>query len=121
MAVATIPINPKLPPNFDHTPNDRRPASHRRWWHRPYIVSESVEDRDREFAERNDEYAEAGRKYWQEEGRAKWMAAWKSGTRYDVRCLDGGAWDRSTWWGSFDTLEAAIACAQSQTNPKATA
>ncbi len=24
-----------------------------------------------------------------------------------VHCLDGGAWDRPTWWGEADTLEAA--------------
>lgn len=28
--------------------------------------------------------------------------------RYTVRCLDGGAWDRSTWRGTFQTLELAI-------------
>lgn len=28
--------------------------------------------------------------------------------RFDVRCLDGGAWDRSTWYGVADDLEAAI-------------
>ena len=26
---------------------------------------------------------------------------------YDVRCLDGGAWDRSTWYGHAKTLEEA--------------
>lgn len=25
--------------------------------------------------------------------------------RFDVRCLDGGAWDRSTWYGTGQTLE----------------
>ncbi|ABM96892.1 hypothetical protein [Methylibium petroleiphilum] len=27
--------------------------------------------------------------------------------QYDVRCLDGGAWDRSTWYGLAPDLEAA--------------
>lgn len=26
---------------------------------------------------------------------------------YEVRCLDGGAWDRSTWYGQVEGLEAA--------------
>lgn len=34
-------------------------------------------------------------------------------TRFDVRCLDGGAWDRSTWKGSFETLEEAVNFAKS--------
>lgn len=28
--------------------------------------------------------------------------------KFDVRCLDGGAWDRSTWYGVADDLEAAV-------------
>lgn len=27
--------------------------------------------------------------------------------RYEVRCLDGGAWDRATWYGTADDLQAA--------------
>lgn len=30
---------------------------------------------------------------------------------FEVRCLDGGAWDRSTWYGHASTLEAADALA----------
>lgn len=33
---------------------------------------------------------------------------------FDVRCLDGGAWDRSTWYGSVQTLEAADEMASSK-------
>ena len=33
---------------------------------------------------------------------------WPNGIRFDVRCLDGGAWDRSTNRGQFATLEEAI-------------
>ncbi|MGW8422866.1 hypothetical protein [Comamonas sp. HJ-2] len=32
--------------------------------------------------------------------------------RYDVRCLDGGAWDRSTWKGQAATIEAAVELAR---------
>lgn len=35
------------------------------------------------------------------------------GIHYEVRCLDGGAWDRSTWWGGFGSLGAALECAKS--------
>jgi hypothetical protein len=91
-----IPVNPNLPRNFENTPNERRPASHQRWWGRPFIVSLSWEQRNRTSADRD-----------------KWFEAWPGGTRYDVRCLDGGAWDRSTWWGAFATLEEAIECAKS--------
>jgi hypothetical protein len=93
-----VPINPKLPPNFDNTPNEQRPKSHEKWWNRPYIRTECWDDWDSANAT--------------PDRRARWFAAWPSGTRYDVRCLDGGAWDRSTCWGSFATLEEAITCAQ---------
>lgn len=102
-------VNPVLPRMFDQTPNELRPAAHRKWWHRPFIVTEGVEALDVWYASRTDEYAEKGRREWQESGRAVWMNAWPSGVRYTVRCLDGGAWDRSTNWGSFATLEQALA------------
>jgi hypothetical protein len=105
-------VDPKLPKAFDSTPNDERSPSHQRWWGLPYVVTSSVEEWDRYYAERTDEWAEKGREHWAK-GRPEWMAAWPSGTRYEVRCLDGGAWDRSTSWGMFATLAAAIACAKS--------
>jgi hypothetical protein len=94
--VSGVPIDPKLPKNFDSTPNDARPASHRRWEGRPYIVTD-----------------DGANMMSSPETRASWLKAWPSGIRYSVRCLDGGAWDRSTWWGGFATLEEAIACAKS--------
>ena len=33
-----------------------------------------------------------------------------------VRCLDGGAWDRSTWKGQFSTLDQAIEYVKKMTN-----
>jgi hypothetical protein len=80
---AGVAFNPKLPRNFDSTPNDARPASHRKWWNRPYISTQTGDD-------------------------PHWLNAWPSGIRYDVRCLDGGAWDRSTGWGMFATLDEAL-------------
>lgn len=92
-----VPINPQLPDDFDCTDNRSRPGSHLKWWNRPYIETET----------------------WKEGHscpREKWFTSWPSGTRYDVRCLDGGAWDRPTCWGMFGTLEEALACARTTAN-----
>lgn len=89
----TIPVDPKLPPRFDDTPNDQRPKSHDSWWASPFIRTERFSgDKTHE---------------------AEWLSAWPTGVRYDVRCLDGGAWDRTTWLGSFPTLSEAIDFANS--------
>ena len=106
--VQGVPINPKLPEGFDSTPNDDRPDAHRKFWGVPYIVTESVERQDAYFEGRTDQWADEGRTWWKEKGRPGWMEAWPSGVRYEVRCLDGGAWDRSTGWGMFASLEAAL-------------
>lgn len=103
-----IPINPKLPRNFDVTPNDARPASHQKFWGVPYIQTDTVEDQDAWLRKAKDEYADVRREEWESEGRAKWLELFPSGVRYWVRCLDGGAWDRSTCWGVFNTLEKAL-------------
>ena len=105
-----VPFNPTLPPDFDDTPNERRPASHRQWWNRPFISPYTTETWDAHYAQ----LAEGVQREWANSGRAQWMAAWPSGIRYDVRCLDGGAWDRSTNWGSFATLDEALACIASR-------
>ena len=106
-----VPVNPRLPARFNDTPNEDRPDSQRKFWHQPYIQTETVEDLDRMYAERTDAYADAGRERWKA-ARPQWMEAWPTGTRYEVRCLDGGAWDRSTSWGMFATLAEAVACAK---------
>lgn len=109
--VEGVLIDPILPRNFDSTPNEKRPDSQTKWWGFPFIVTMTVEEWDAMYAKRSDEHAEAGRKHW-EEARPKWMEAWPTGTRYETRCLDGGAWDRSTSWGMFPTVEAAVECAK---------
>ena len=86
-----IAVNPKLPARFSDTPNDARPASHMRWWGRPYIETE----------ERGPGVSET-----------QWLAWWPEGVRYDVRCLDGGAWDRPTCKGAFKSLAEAVAYAE---------
>lgn len=106
MTTTRYPVDPKLPARFDCTPNDERPRSHERWWHRPYVETYSLETWERHYAAIGGEAL----RHWLEKGRSEWLAAWPGGVRYDVRCLDGGAWDRSTCWGWFATLEEAFAC-----------
>jgi len=107
-----MPINPVLPEDFDQTPNGERPPSHEGWWDVPYVETLSVATWEKHFASLDGGRAEKALLAWKEEGLAKWLEGWPSGIRYDVRCLDGGAWDRSTSWGSFATLEQALICAK---------
>ena len=100
-------IDPELPADFDNTPNEERPPSHMRWWEVPFIRTESVEALDAHYAA-----PETAREYWSTNGRQQWLQAWPSGTRYEVRCLDGGAWDRATSWGMFASLDEAVRCAK---------
>lgn len=86
-----VPVNPALPPGFDTTPNEQRDARSRALWCLPYIVTYTQHDFKTPFP--------------------NWLRDWPDGTRYDVRCLDGGAWDRSTVWGCFGTEVEAIVCA----------
>ena len=83
-----IHVNPELPAEFDNTPNEARPKSHMVWWGVPFIVSHT-------------------------DDHPRFLEHWKSGTRWDVRCLDGGAWDRSTCWGQYGSLEEAVKAAKS--------
>jgi hypothetical protein len=85
-----IPINPELPDDFDTTPNAERPPWHMWWMGVPYIVTQPVEELDARFAALTGPHADAAQQAW-ERNRLQWMAAWPGGTRYEVRCLDGGA------------------------------
>lgn len=121
-----IPINPPLRRDFDITPNDERPQEEiEQWWSVPYIVTTTWEQHRADasyddFIERMASYGGmAGyvpltRQQWeqeQEEQRLDWFTWFPDGIRYEVRCLDGGCWDRSTTWGVFATLGEAINCA----------
>lgn len=121
-----VPLNPRLRPSFEATDNAHRdPQELRDWWGRPFIVTASWE----QIAETWERYtarharAVAHGSSWelesreqfeaQEEARRQeWFRRWPEGTRYEVRRLDGGAWDRSTWRGAFPTLDQALACAK---------
>jgi hypothetical protein len=90
--IMKIVINPRLSKNFDDIQNEYRAKSHHRWWYRPFIRTTTFE----EFTTTDEKFRES------------WYENWPSGVRYDVRCLDGGAWDRTTNHGCFSTLEEAI-------------
>ncbi|WP_116304281.1 hypothetical protein [Alkalilimnicola ehrlichii] len=117
-----IPINPKLRRSFETTDNGQRdPAEVRDWWGLPFIRSEEFYVPDAsyaDFCQRLERYGsqvketEAEYNARLKEMRRKWFAAWPAGIRHDVYCLDGGAWDRSTWRGSFSSLAQAVAYAK---------
>ena len=96
-----IPINPELPEMFEETANEERPDSHKQWWYKPFIQTDNFS----KFVAPKDPIEAAKKK-------KSWYAEYPTGIRYNVRCLDGGAWDRSTNHGFFNTLEAAIEKAQ---------
>lgn len=106
--VEGIPVNPRLPRDFDNTPNEERADSP--WWYRPFITTYSWDEIESATRARTDEYAEDQISKLADD-RIQWFAAWPSGIRYCTRCLDGGAWDRSTNWGMFATLQEAVDCA----------
>lgn len=85
-----IPVDPVLPDDFDATPNNQRPPRQRQLWNRPYIVTVHNIGCSPD----------------------RWLAAWPEGIRYDVRCLDGGCWDRSTGLGQFKTMSEALQFAE---------
>ena len=117
--VEGIPINPVQRYYFDMTPHDKRNKKEvDDWWEQPFIVTESfgvdtykeylLRMKDSENIETEEEFNKrrnASKKSWEE--------TWQGGIRHTVRCLDGGAWDRSTWKGAFNTMDDALALAES--------
>jgi hypothetical protein len=116
-----IYINPKLPTDFDITPHDKRDNEMNWWWNKPYIVIDELEQETYEehyyrlkelgFSDEKIESKEDWNKYLEEE-RETWYKKFPTGFKYNVRCLDGGAWDRSTMKGVFTTFEEAIEVAK---------
>lgn len=115
-----IPLNPELRPGFDSTPNDdRADLEIEHWWNKPYIVTQQFCMRDRSYTAyverlKSSDFKIDTEEEWTskiEKQMTSWMAAWPSGTRYDVRCLNGGAWDRSSCIGMYATLGDAILAA----------
>ena len=113
-----VPINPNLRPDFDVTPNDDRdPLETSDWWGRPFICTDNWDDNAESWeahVERLKQYPDieiSTKKVYEEEqlaSKKSWLKAYPTGVRYDVRCLDGGAWDRSTMWGMVGSLDEAM-------------
>lgn len=117
--VQGVPIDPILRPDFDMTPNDEREDLELHdWWNRPFIVTCSWDDlhvswddylTNRELLGLGPEGSKSGYLALQEVRKETWFKSYPSGIRYEVRCLDGGAWDRSTSKGFFDEFDNALA------------
>jgi hypothetical protein len=113
-----VPINPHLRPRFEMTDNGQRDRLEvEDWYGLPFIQFCPLFIPDASYGdhcERMGDRAESREDY---EARMAqlirgWYEQWPEGIRYDVRCLDGGAWDRSTWRGSFETLADAVGFAK---------
>jgi len=121
-AAKSIPLNPNLRSDFDSTANeDREDLEVEHWWGKPYIVTQdywladnSYEEFFQRMKEFDKDYAVESEKEWNERiasNKDRWFKAWPSGVRYEVRCLNGGAWDRSSSIAMVATLEEAITVA----------
>ncbi len=116
--VEGVPFNPILSDEFDNTPNEDRPDMETAyWWDRPFVRVEFFrEESYAAYCERLQGYGyepDKTEEEWDQfrsEMREGWFKAFPHGVRYDVRCLDGGAWDRSTGWGFFGTIREALDC-----------
>jgi hypothetical protein len=92
-----VVVNPYQREMFDATSNDdRNPQEIEDWWGIPYITVTTYFVNPNYTAAKNDKEA------------SEWAKNYQTGNRYDVRCLDGGAWDRSTGikYGFNSLLEA---------------
>lgn len=117
----SIPINPKLPPDFFCNPIDERSQKEIiSWWRVPFILSEEYSQVDATYQDHVNRVSETGltplcREEWEamiRQTRESWFNEYPTGKRYNVRRLDGGAWDRPTNYGFFGSLDEAIDVAE---------
>ena len=95
-------LNPTLPENFFSTDNDdRSDAEIAEWWDRPFILEQKFF-----FGGAQTQFPDAAER--REAQEKQWLSRWPSGSRFDVWILDGGAWDRPTNRGQFDSLDEAV-------------
>lgn len=118
-----IPIDPVLRDEFDLTDNDERPQWELDdWWGKPYITTDTWEEETyEEYFARSKEFQFVAKSKQEFDERMKnskksWFDEYPSGVRYNVRCLDGGAWDRSSNKGFFPTIDEAVRHAKSIKN-----
>jgi hypothetical protein len=119
-------INPELAENFDITPNyERSEEEINNWWDKPYILIDELQQESwEEHYHRLKSYdwsdekigsKEEWNKHLKEE-KENWYKEYPDGFRYNLRCLDGGAWDRSTNHGFYATFDEAIKAAKELQN-----
>lgn len=121
--VKGVPINPELPENFDSEDIETRDHDEFiEWIDRPYILRTTWSDEKARVIAADEFMAAKGEPYERDWAafKARFFKINPSGTEYQVRCLTGGAWDRSSFLGSFDNLEEAIQCAKTGPNRKPT-
>ncbi len=120
--VEGVPVNPVLRDGFDATNNDDRDDGEiNDWWDRPFIriytwfdMATSYSDYLNRIKDLENVEPDSREQYdqGQNDFRKKWFESWPSGVRYDVRCLDGGAWDRSTNWAQVGDFREALEIAK---------
>jgi len=113
-----IPIDPILPYEFDSLDNRLRHNEEiDDWWGLPFILTSEFSWPDDSYEEHVIRAKKVGftvtqtkEKWESERSKAKknWIINYPDGKQYAVRCLDGGAWDRSSWKGTFPSLDEAI-------------
>lgn len=118
-----IPIDPLLRDDFDFTDNEERPKLEiSDWWGKPFIRTDTWdvgEETYEEYFARSREpigFDPETLEEWTarvQKQKESWFESFPSGTRYMVRCLDGGAWDRSTNKGSYPSIKEALVVAKS--------
>ena len=120
-----IYINPELPEDFDITPHDERDEDMNWWWDKPYILIDELENESWEehyyrlkSYDWSDEKIGTKEDYLTklQEQKDNWYKKFPLGFRYEVRCLDGGAWDRSSSRGTFNNFDEALEVAKELQN-----
>ena len=117
-----ILVNPTLPDYMDFKDINERSEEHlEEWFNKPYIRLTDYEAPDNSYEEYYERLKDCNMKLETEEefyrrieeSKKSWFKHWgDDGIRYDVRILDGGAWDRTTNKGSYETLEEALEVAK---------
>ncbi|WP_022954781.1 hypothetical protein [Leucothrix mucor] len=116
--IGGVIINPKQRSGFDDTPNeDRDRLEISDWWGKPYIRTykwgdnlESWEEHVARMSQYPDAKVRSKEDYEEDmmERKQSWYASFPEGIKYEVHCLNGGAWDRPTFCGKSSNLEGAL-------------
>jgi len=112
-----VPVDPVMRSDFERTPHDEREALEKEdWWDRPYVKTCSWD----EYISHSSEWESVG--YSGEDppevySKQRWFSLWPTGTRYEVRCMNGWAWDGSTVIGIEANLDDAIGLARTAMQP----